>query len=441
MKKLVLLMLMSLLLYAGFDATIKSKGANENVDELLVTAKSYEQQGYYLDAIRVYEKALKIKKNDTNILRKMALDYYAMGDEKDFVDTAEKVLSLTGGDRDMYISLGYLYLEKGDYKKALSYIIEGKEKFPYNDELATMYYSYRFAYHDGYELYDYITNFKDGYAVVTTIDGDQRIIDEKGKVMNNKTNFSCITDFYEDENGDMLVAAKVDDKLGYYDFNGYKRFSPTEDYYYLGGMYDGYALVNKDGKWGYIDHNFKECHIEFEDATAFTNGIAAVKKDGKWTLINTEFVELNSYIYEDVLKDEFMRCATTGKVLVKLDGKYVLVDTEGNVLSAEYEVAKPYLANKGGAAVKRADGWTLIDVDGNEITEVTDEELSSYVMDVAPFCSNELYGFMDDEGYLFMPEQFDYLRPMNESGYAAVRVGSAWHLINLYIYEEDESIF
>lgn len=52
---------------------------------------------------------------------------------------------------------------------------------------------------------------------------------------------------------------------------------------------DGYAAVEKDGKWGFVDAEGKlviDC--QYEDALSFSNGYAAVKKGDKWGYIDTE---------------------------------------------------------------------------------------------------------------------------------------------------------
>ena len=51
---------------------------------------------------------------------------------------------------------------------------------------------------------------------------------------------------------------------------------------------EGYAPVEKNGKWGYIDEKGKVViPLEYSRAGQFSNGLAAVKKDGKAGYINT----------------------------------------------------------------------------------------------------------------------------------------------------------
>ena len=52
---------------------------------------------------------------------------------------------------------------------------------------------------------------------------------------------------------------------------------------------EGFAAVQKDGKWGYINtkgEQIVEC--KFDDAMGFNEGFAAVQKDGKRGYINTK---------------------------------------------------------------------------------------------------------------------------------------------------------
>ncbi len=47
-------------------------------------------------------------------------------------------------------------------------------------------------------------------------------------------------------------------------------------------LHDGLAVVNKDGKWGFIDKTGKVViPLQYDYASNFSEGLALVKKDGK----------------------------------------------------------------------------------------------------------------------------------------------------------------
>ena len=52
---------------------------------------------------------------------------------------------------------------------------------------------------------------------------------------------------------------------------------------------NGYAAVQKNGKWGFINSKGElVIAYQYEDALSFSNGYAAVFKDGKWGYIDEE---------------------------------------------------------------------------------------------------------------------------------------------------------
>ncbi|WP_103585714.1 WG repeat-containing protein [Campylobacter concisus] len=54
-------------------------------------------------------------------------------------------------------------------------------------------------------------------------------------------------------------------------------------------FYEGFATVQKDGKWGYINTKGEQIvEYEFNDARDFYEGFAPVQKDGEWGYINTK---------------------------------------------------------------------------------------------------------------------------------------------------------
>ena len=52
---------------------------------------------------------------------------------------------------------------------------------------------------------------------------------------------------------------------------------------------EGFAAVQKDGKWGYINTKGEQIiECKFDDVGYFNEGFAPVQKDGKYGYINTK---------------------------------------------------------------------------------------------------------------------------------------------------------
>ena len=64
---------------------------------------------------------------------------------------------------------------------------------------------------------------------------------------------------------------------------------------------EGFALVQKDKLWGYIDATGKWLvSPKYKAATAFKNGFARVKIKGKWGVINKEGKLIVDPIYKNI---------------------------------------------------------------------------------------------------------------------------------------------
>ena len=89
-------------------------------------------------------------------------------------------------------------------------------------------------------------------------------------------------------------------------------------------FYKGFAVVKKDGKWGYINtkgEQIVEC--KFDDAYYFNEGFARVKKDGKWGYINTKGEQIIECKFDDAY------CFSEGFAWVEKDGKWGYINTKG----------------------------------------------------------------------------------------------------------------
>jgi hypothetical protein len=60
-----------------------------------------------------------------------------------------------------------------------------------------------------------------------------------------------------------------------------------EDYDFISQFNDGFAVVKKGRKYGFIDiYGIEVVPLEYDNASAFSEGLAAVAKDGEWMLID-----------------------------------------------------------------------------------------------------------------------------------------------------------
>ena len=89
-------------------------------------------------------------------------------------------------------------------------------------------------------------------------------------------------------------------------------------------FYEGFATVQKDGKWGYINTKGEQIvKCKFDGVGDFNEGFAAVKKDRKWGYINTKGEQIVECKFDDV------RDFKEGFANVQKDGKWRYINTKG----------------------------------------------------------------------------------------------------------------
>lgn len=92
---------------------------------------------------------------------------------------------------------------------------------------------------------------------------------------------------------------------------------------------NGWAAVEKNEKWGFIDINGKELiKLQFEDVRNFSDNLAGVKMKGKWGFISSSGELIIDYKYKEINNFKF------GTAIVKDDSGWILINKKGARLSS-----------------------------------------------------------------------------------------------------------
>lgn len=434
MKQIMLPVIIGLLVLSWITVVQGISNDKTTYQESVELAKEYETKGFYIEAIQCYETALSINPNMVEYKKAIAMDYYALAAYSDFEAMAEQVIRETGGDVDMSAALVEYYIHEQQLIDAFKKIDQGLESAPDNERLQALFDSIKGQYKSSYASYGAITEFDNGCAKIT-LDGKDGVIDDTGDDVialgpyTKIFEIGTVSDY-------SAVAANNGEGCFYFDTDGYKRLSPDEKYDYLGTFCDEYAVVSRNGKWGYINHNFEEQGLLYDAVTVFCDGIAAVQKNGKWAIINSDLQENTGYEYEDVVVDEYNRCSINGTIFVVKDGKYYLINEKGEVLSQGFDNAKPFINKDGCAAVCSGEQWGLINKKGEIVLEPKFQELGSGSEGLAAFMEDGKWGYITEKGEIFIEAVFDGAKGFNAAGYAAVKQEDVWGLIQLYLYDK-----
>ena len=173
--------------------------------------------------------------------------------------------------------------------------------------------------------------------------------------------------FWEFNEG--FAAVQKDGKWGYINTKGEQIVEcKFDDAYYFN---EGFARVKKDGKWGYINTKGEQIiECKFDDAYCFSEGFAWVEKDGKWGYVNTKgcFVIFDKSKNEIEVFDKVIDRSNNTFYLSRLDNKFGLLDESFNVIIknsiyGKFEVLQRI--NETTFLIKIAERDIFVDSEGN----------------------------------------------------------------------------
>ena len=174
----------------------------------------------------------------------------------------------------------------------------------------------------------------------------------------------------------------------------YPNFNLYMKYDFVGNFYNGYARVELNNKYNFIDvqGNLVSPNQWFDWISDFHDGYARVKLNNKWNLIDTQGKLVSPNQWFDGVVDYF----SNGYAMVKLNNKWNLIDTQGKLVSPNQWFDGVGRFTYGYATVKLNNKWNLVDT----------------------------------QGKLFSPNQwFDDIGDFS-NGYATVKLNGKWYKID-----------
>ncbi|RKJ34996.1 hypothetical protein D7X25_33215, partial [bacterium 1XD42-8] len=250
-----------------------------------------------------------------------------------------------------------------------------------------------------------IGNYNLGLVPVQDSEGKYTYLDDRGIVKWDKK-FDAARDFSDD--GYALV--NENGAFRYIDING--NYLKNMKFDNAGGFYNGYAIIRDRGVFKFIDKKGEIVERkEWEDLDYFSENLAAVQIKNLWGFINNNGDLIIDSVWEDVkLKDnkEYNKDYdkdrkwgfSNGLAAVKRNGKWGFINTSGEVV-IEYVWDDVYSFNEETAVVKKRkldkNQYGLIDKKGNLIMEVKYDEIWSCYEGMCKFLLNGEYGFYDVE--------------------------------------------
>ena len=182
---------------------------------------------------------------------------------------------------------------------------------------------------------------------------------------------------------------------------------------------DGLVLVEKDGKYGYLNQK-GEVVIDFlyDGVESFYNGVAIVKVSGKYFLINKDGKPINNQKYDNLKFDH-----KGGLYIFMRNTKYGLLSLDGTILlDAIYDDIGYF--SEGVAIVKNGNKYGFIDKKGKQIVECKYNFAFSFSDGYASVVIDNKFGYINKKGELVIAALYDYAGPFHD-GYAIVLIETA----------------
>lgn len=423
MLPLIILMVMSVMLMISWSNISDTKTeAVEKYKTLIQKAERYEEKKIYIDAVKQYDSALKLKP-DYNLSMHVAELYSELYNDKGYINSLQTAISCEPLNPDPYFKIIDFYQANGDKDKlyqalqqaksalAESEMITDKQKEEINSLLKSLLgeikiLDFEYDKFDGFHRYE---NSGVSYARVA-YGGQYGLIDS------SRSNFAtCSFDDIGYPGGGFIPTKQLGEYY-YIDMSGNRKLVPDEPATAIGAFGGGVAPLQVNGTYGYMDASMNESHYDYEYAGSFECGIAPVKQGGKWFVINRQFEAVGPN-FDEILVDAYGFCSPCGVYFGKIGKTWGMYNTAGEMIADGFEEVRQFASDQP-TAVKKDGKWCFITLGGEIVLETDYEEADAFSIGYAPVKRGELWGFIDLDNEMLVDPQFKKITPFNEEGYA-----------------------
>ena len=155
-----------------------------------------------------------------------------------------------------------------------------------------------------------------------------------------------------------------------------KRLELAKKYEYMGRFDDGLAVVELNGKYGFIDNSGQEViPCVYDGVGLFFDGLAIVELNGKYGFIDKSGKEVIPCVYDDA--ESF----SDGLARVRLNGKYSFIDKSGKfVIPCVYDDTWGFSDCLAGVELNGK--WGFIDKAGKQLVPCVYDNVYATAVDI-----------------------------------------------------------
>lgn len=241
-----------------------------------------------------------------------------------------------------------------------------------------------------------------------------------------------------------------------------KKGNPFNEKYNIeGSFFDGFAVVELNGKRGFIDAKGEiAISLKYDRAWRFSEGFAVVELNGKQGFINDTGKEVvpPKYDYVDEVSDsDLVRVNNGCTITTEPDGrrypeggKWGYVNKQGVVVVpvGDYNYLGVFAKGSGRAQIKKgkwifATGgeWILINEKGEQVTPESYSYIKRFDKDTGNYIvqKNDTYGRLDSKGEEVVPSKFKSEKDIIKFENALAAGASKERILNLMMPETQET--
>ncbi len=190
---------------------------------------------------------------------------------------------------------------------------------------------------------------------------------------------------------------------------------------------NGLAKVRYKNKYGYIDARANlKIDFLYDEASNFKNGYAFVKRDKQWGIIDLQGKFIVEPRFEDVISTNL-----SNVVAVTKNNLYGFIDLKKGILPTKFYNSTSTVFVGGLLEVESNDLKGFIDIYTKEIVAPQYQQVSHTEESLVAVKKDNLWGFIDKNGAIIIPFQFDYAESFNHLSQAPVKKKGEQFFINL----------
>lgn len=425
---IVMIVLLGLAWYVTLSTWL---GNEKKYNNFIAEAQRFEEKGLYLDAIDQYEEAKTIKGETLLLEEHIADDYLALGEYKEYRKKLNGIIAVYGPVESDVVKLYEFTRENFSEDSLIDLVSDLYEKYPDSEIILNYYNQVKGKYVESAYTYEKIDDFSGIYATFMQ-NGKKGLLGLDGKVV-----IEAVYDEIAFDGKDVQsIVVKDGNECFFVNQKGNKTKVPEEAYTEMGIISQSRMVAGRDGKYGYLDKNFKEkTEFIYDGATTFLEGIGAVKQGEKWALIDRKGELVTEFVFDEVVQNSKGICSANKMIAVRQGDVFFFINEKGERISEQtYEAVRAFEGDEP-CAVCINGKWGYVDISGNLSIECTYEDAKSFTNGYAAVKKNGIWGYIDKNNYMAISPVFNEAGLMTKEGVAPVCHGSTWNVIQLKIMD------